>query len=52
MDPEQALASVILARSTPSIKSVSPDKMALLTLGDGNGAVIENGWQGERGENP
>ena len=25
--------------------------MALLTLGGGYGAVIENGWQGERGEN-
>ena len=29
---------------------VWPDKMALLTLGGGNGAVIENGWQGQRGK--
>jgi hypothetical protein len=28
---------------------VWPDKMALLTLGGGNGAVIENGWQGKSG---
>jgi hypothetical protein len=26
---------------------VWPDKMALFTLGGGNGAVIEKGWQGK-----
>jgi hypothetical protein len=36
--------------SGPSGMMVWPDKMALLTLGGGNGAVIENGWQDQRGK--
>src|SRR5262245_8489091 len=43
-------ASTILPRFAPSRMEVWPDKMALLTLGGGYGAAIENGRQ-DGGEN-